>query len=100
MKREERKKEEERETKRKIREREERMSKRERRLTETLIEEGIGAMVRTEEIIRRVYEIEADESSKNAIRIMIYRVNKKLRRIKVRIKNRKGIGYYIKKEGE
>jgi len=70
------------------------LGKHERRLVEYLIEE-VGKVKRVEEIIREVYEEEADKSNRIAIKTMINRTNKKIERTGIKIKNKREIGYYI-----
>jgi len=83
----------------KIKERGEPLGKTERRLMEYLIEKE-GKRVRIEEIVKEIYKIESDENSKNSIRLMIYRINYKIRRTGIKIINKRGIGYYIDERKE
>ena len=59
-----------------------------------------GEMVKTEEIVKRVYNIEIDKSSKQSIRTMICRTNRKIIEEGLEIKNRENIGYYIREMGK
>lgn len=82
-----------------IKERGEPLGKTERKLIDYLIEEG-GRKVKLEEIVKEVYKIEADENSKNSIRMMIYRINYKIRRTGIKIISKRQGGYYIDEKKE
>ena len=54
-----------------------------------------GRVAKIEEIIRKVYGVEIDDSSKTSIRTMIHRLNGKIRLEGIEIRSKQGIGYYI-----
>lgn len=80
----------------KISSRAEKLGKTERRLIEYLI--GKERIVSIGELIREIYGVEEDKSSKEAIIAMISRINYKIRRTGVRIVNERRIGYEIKED--
>ena len=75
------------------------LGKTEKRLFDYLNGEE-GKVVEVEEIIEEIYGVKADESSRNAIRLMIYRINYKIRRSGVKIISKRGIGYSIDEKKE
>lgn len=72
----------------------ERLGKTEKKVIEYLI--GENREVSIGEIIREIYGIEEDKSSKEAMRTMISRINYKIRRTGVKIVNERKKGYEVK----